>query len=94
MSKLEELRQIVADAFAEAAEQQDIERLAKINVAIDGVSQEQDALIAKNADLLKSYKDLVQHTSFGTDRAKVIDEVSPQPVSFEDALKEFLANKK
>lgn len=94
MGKLDELRQIVADAFQQATEQQDIERLAKINVAIDAVSEEQDVLLAKNADLLKSYKDLVQHTSFDAKDNKAIDEIAPQPVSFDDALKQFLAKHK
>lgn len=35
MTKLEELKQLVADSFKEATEKQDIERLAKINNAID-----------------------------------------------------------
>ena len=94
MGKLEELRQIVAEAFQQATEQQDIERLAKINVAIDDVSKEQDALIAKNGELIKSYKDLVAHTSFNVDNSKAIDEIAPKPVSFDDALKQFMSKKK
>lgn len=94
MGKLDELRQIVAEAFEKATEQQDIERLAKINVAIDDVSKEQDALVAKNGELIKSYKELVAHTSFNADSNKAIDEIAPKPVSFDDALKQFLAKKK
>lgn len=94
MSKLDELRKIVADAFQQATEQQDIERLAKINVAIDDVSKEQDVLIAKNADLIKSYKDLVQHTSFDVKSNEVTNDVAPTPISFDDALKNFMSKKK
>lgn len=93
MGKLDELRQLVAESFKEATEKQEIEQLAKINNAIEEVSKEQDELVAKNADLVKSYKDLVQHTSFDVGNA-VTDDVAPQPVSFDDALKEFLAKKK
>ncbi len=94
MGKLDELKNLVAEQFKNATEKQDIEQLAKINNAIEEVSKEQDELVAKNADLVKSYKDLVQHTSFKPDTSNATDDVAPQPVSFEDALKNFLANKK
>ena len=93
MGKLDELKQLVAESFKAATEQQDIERLAKINNAIEDVSKEQDALVAKNAELIKSYKDLIQHTSIKPD-SNVTDDVAPTPVSFEDALKSFMSNKK
>lgn len=93
MGKLDELRQLVAEAFKDATEKQEIENLAKINTAIEDVSKEQNDLVAKNAELIKSYKDLVQHTSFDVGD-KVIDDVAPTPVSFEDALKDFMSKKK
>lgn len=93
MGKLDELKQIVADAFKEATQKQEIEQLAKINNAIEEVSKEQCELMAKNAELIGSYKELVQHTSFKPDN-NVTDDVAPKAVSFDDALKEFLANKK
>lgn len=91
MTKLEELRQLVADSFKEATEKQDIERLAKINNAIEEVSVEQEALVAKNADLIKSYKDLVQHTSFKEDKSVATDDIAPTVISFETALQEFMS---
>ena len=93
MGKLDELKQIVADAFKEATQKQEIEQLAKINNTIEEVSKEQCELMAKNAELIGSYKELVQHTSFKPDN-NVTDDVAPKAVSFDDALKEFLANKK
>ena len=56
MGKLDELRQLVADSFQEATDKKAIEQLALINNAIEEVSKEQDELMAKNADLVKSYK--------------------------------------
>ncbi len=94
MGKLDELKQLVAESFQAATEQQDIERLAKINNAIEEVSKEQDVLVAKNAELIKSYKDVIAHTSFQVDSSKVTDDVAPTPVSFEDALKSFMSKKK
>ena len=95
MGKLDELRQLVADAFAEAADKSEIEKLAKINNAIEEVSKEQDDLVAKNADLIQSYKTLVQHTSFGDKPGENASELDdPKPVSFEDALSQFMNNKK
>ena len=92
-NKLDLLKNIVADAFKEATQKQEIEQLAKINNAIDAVYKEQNELMAKNAELVKSYKDLVQHTSFDVGN-KVTDDVAPTPISFEDALKEFMSKKK
>ena len=94
MGKLDELKQLVAESFQAATEQQDIERLAKINNAIEDVSKEQDALVAKNAELIKSYKDVIAHTSFKVDSNAVTNDVAPTPVSFEEALKTFMSNKK
>lgn len=92
-NKLDQLKQIVAEAFANATQKQEIEGLAKINNAIEEVSKEQCELIARNAELLSSYKELVQHTSFQAE-SNATDEIAPAPVSFEDCLKEFFANKK
>ena len=91
MSKLEELKTIVADMFKDADDKESIEKLAKVNNAIGEVSKEQDDIVSKNAELLKSYKDLVQHTSFKDDK-KPGDTVpgNTSCPSFEDALKEFI----
>lgn len=94
MSRLEELRQLVADMFEGATEKEQIEKFATLNNAIDGVSKEQDSLVAKNADLIKSYKELVKHTSFSTGD-KPVDGIGGTPlVSIDEALKQTLANMK
>ena len=93
MSKLEELKSLVAEMFKGAETKESIEQLAKVNNAIDEVSKEQDKIIGKNSELIKSYKDLVQHTSFKDD--KVPGDTVPgnkSVPSFEDALKEFINN--
>ena len=90
MSKLEELKQLVAEAFSKAEDKQSIENLATINNAITEVSKEYDEVTAKNAELIKSYKDLVQHTSFkDANKPNDIGTVNNAP-SFEDI---FLNNK-
>lgn len=89
MSKLDELTKIVADAFKCAETKESIEKLATINNAIKEAKAEEDALTAKNAELIKSYKDLIQHTSF-KDEAKPTDPVAPTVPSFEDALQAFM----
>ena len=93
MGKLDELRQIVADAFKEADTKESIEQLATLNNKIDEVQKEQDDIVNKNSELIKSYKDLVQHTSFKDDK-KPIDEVGGGMPSFEDALKQFISKEK
>ena len=94
MGKLEQLRQQVADMFENAEDKESIEKLAAINNTIDEVSKEQEDITSKNADLIKSYKDLIQHTSFKDDKKPVdtVTGVASLP-SFEDALNQFMSKK-
>lgn len=94
-SKLEQLRQQVADAFEKAEDKDAIEKLAAINNSIEEVSQEQQALVDKNAELIKSYKDLVKHTSFKDEANKPGDTVTGAATfTFEEALENFMSSKK
>ena len=90
MSRLEELRQIVADAFKTADTKESIEQLATINNKIDEVNQEQASLESKNAELIKSYKDLVQHTSFKDDNVPTDEVGTKEMPSLEEALASFM----
>lgn len=93
MSKLEELRQIVKEQFDKAETKEQIDCFAAIKSKFDEVSEEQEEIERQNAELIKSYKDLVQHTSFKPEK-EPIDTIDSQPVSFEDALNNFLKEKK
>ena len=94
MTKLEQLRATVAELFENATEKEEIEKLAKVNNSISEVEKEQNELTEKNAELIKSYKELVKHTSFKEQPKQV--EVQPTGVapSLEEALAQFLASKK
>lgn len=94
MTKLEQLRQIVATAFENAVEKEDIETLATINNAIDEVNNEEQSLIDKNAELIKSYKDLVKHTSFKDNKLPEDTVSGGNAPSFEEALQTFMSNNK
>lgn len=95
MSKLEQLRQQVAEAFEKAEDKASIEKLAAINNSIQEAQEEFDSLVDKNADLIKSYKDLVQHTSFKDVDKKPGDTVTGAPTfTFEEALQNFMSNQK
>lgn len=94
MGKLEELRNMVAQMFENATEKEDIEKLAKINGSISGIEQEQQQLVDKNAELIKSYRDLVKHTSFKEAPKQVETQPTGQAPSVEAYLKEFLASQK
>lgn len=93
MTKLQQLRDLVANLFENATEKDDIERLAKVNNSIDEVEAEQQELTEKNADLIKSYKELVKHTSFKEQPKQVETQPTGQAPSLEEALKQFLASK-
>lgn len=95
MTKLEELRQLVANAFNKSESKESIETLATINKAIEDVSKEQDELIASKAELLKDYKEVIKHTSFTpTNEDKSKNDITPKEISFEEALANFMSNNK
>ena len=97
MTKLDELRQIVKEQFDKAETKEQIDCFAAIKQKFDEVqrevSKEQEEIERQNAELIKSYKDLVQHTSFKPEK-EPIDTIDHQPVSFEDALNDFLKENK
>lgn len=93
-SKLDTLKNLVAEMFNKAENKSDIETLSVINKAVDEVKAEQDKLIAENKELLKDYKDLVSHTSFNDQHNQPQDTISGVAVSFEEALQNFMSDKK
>lgn len=93
MSKLEELRNTIAKMFENAEEKEQIEQLARVNNSITEVEQEQKQLVEKNAELIKSYKELVKHTSFKEQPQDIETQAIGDVPSLEDALKVFLASK-
>lgn len=93
MTNLEQLRQLVATMFDGAQDKEQIEQLATLNNSIDAVQREQDELVDKNAELIKSYKDLVKHTSFSTGD-KPVDGLSGATVSIDDAIAAAMAKLK
>lgn len=95
MSKLEQLKQQVAEMFEGTEDKATIEKLAAINNSIAEVTAEQQSLVDKNAELIKSYKDLVKHTSFKDASKAPGDTVTGAPTfTFEEALANFMSNKK
>ena len=92
MGKLEELRQMVSELFAEADKKEVIEKAALVSNKIDEAEQERDLLISKNGELLKSYKDLILHTSFKEAPSASNTPASSGTVSFDDMLAKFLDN--
>lgn len=64
MNSLEQLREAVKKAFEGATDKQLIDTFSNINSLVDGVQKEQEALESKDAELIKSYKDIIAHTSF------------------------------
>lgn len=63
MSKLEELKKMISGLFDNATDKNTIDAAAKLNNLVGEVEKEQDSLTSRNAELLKSYKDVVMHTS-------------------------------
>ena len=93
MGKLNELRQIVSELFDKADQKETIEKAVLVSNKIDEIEKEQELLISKNGELLKSYKDLILHTSFNEAPSAGNNPAATGQVSFEDMLSKFLDNK-
>ena len=91
-SKIEALRNVVAAMFEHATEKEQIENLAKINNSIDEVEQENKDLTDKNAELIKSYKELIKHTSFKEQPNLDTQPSGMDAPSLEESLSQFLAS--
>lgn len=89
MGKLDELKKIVADAFENASDKTAIDKIAQINNALAGVEKEFNDVTAKNVELIKSYKDLIQHTSFNDPATRPTDEIGAPAVDFDALLNKF-----
>lgn len=89
MSKLEELKNLIADMFAKAETKTDVENMTVLNKLTEDAVAEQNKLQEENKELLKDYKELVAHTSFKDSSKAPVDQISAQPLSFEEALKNF-----
>ena len=94
MTKLEELRKIVAKAFENAEKKESIETLAQINTCLDAVGEETKELEKSRDEIVKSYKDLIKHTSFKADTGAAADEITPPKVEFDSFLKNFVEKEK
>jgi len=64
MTKLEELKNYVADLFSAATDKTTIEKSAIVQQKIEEVEKEQTKLSSDYAELLKDYKEALIHTSF------------------------------
>lgn len=95
MTKLEELRNFVAELFSTATDKTTIEKSAIVNQKIDEAAAEQTKLSEDYQSLLKDYKDVVLHTSFkpqsgeNTNASAVSSEFDGDQI-----IADFLANKK
>ena len=90
--KLDELRSMVSEMFANAEDKTQIESAAKITAKLDEVAAEQQQLLDKNKELLDSYRDVVLHTS-----VKPTAQITNEPtkaITFEESLAEFMKNNK
>ena len=73
MNYLEELKKRVAEAFKDATDKNAIDNMASINAAIDGLSNEQEQLMAKNKELIAAYKEAVRHPGVSGKEDKNMD---------------------
>lgn len=78
MTNIEELRNAIKQVFDNATDKQLIDSLSNINSLVDNVAKDQTTLESKNAELIKSYKDIVQHTSFKPKENELPPDRNPQ----------------
>lgn len=96
MSYLDELKKLVADDFEKAdpsiKTKEYIDNFAQINRLIDSAVAENKTLVDNNAELSKSYKELVLHGTTSTKAPSTANEPGlAEAPSFEESLKAFCA---
>ena len=96
MSKLDELRNLVAEWFnsAEAADKSTIDKLSQVTKLTEDAVAEQNKLQQENQELLHDYKELVVHTSLSDKHNEPSPQVDAGAISLEEALQEFIKNQK
>ena len=90
MNYLDELKKRVAEAFKDATDKSAIDNMASINAAIDGLSNEQEQLMAKNKELIAAYKEAVMHPGVSAKEDNTMDPTnvpeSPKMPDFADFI--------
>ena len=90
MNYLDELKKRVAEAFKDATDKNAIDNMASINAAIDGLSNEQEQLMAKNKELIAAYKEAVMHPGVNMHKDEKMDPTnvpeSPKMPDFADFI--------
>lgn len=82
---LEQLKQLVSSAFADAESKEDIDKCSQIEQAIKAVESEQTELMEKNKELISAYKDAVMHPGVSKEKEPEPTTLkTPQSLSFED----------
>jgi predicted oxidoreductase len=84
---LDDLKKAVAEAFANAADKDAIDRMAMINSAVEAADRDVRNLETKNAELLAAYKDAIMHPGITKEKAPEAVDVTPTKAP---QLKDFL----
>ena len=94
MNNLEELKKLVAEMLDGTQDTDAVQKLATINNKLSEVEADTNALVSKNAEIMKSYKDLVLHSTVSNTDLVKEEPVKNEVQSVEDALANFIKNKK
>lgn len=94
MAYLEELKKTIEKMFENAESKEAIEQSTQLKSQLEGVEQEQKALLDKNAELIKSYKELVKHTSFKEQPSDVLENSKNAAATFDEQLDQFIQQMK
>jgi len=92
MSKLDELKSIVANLFEAATDKDQISQISAVKSKVDEVALEQEKAANDYKELLKDYKDVVVHSSYTPKTNEVIGDgpsIFDANQALEDVLKQF-----
>ena len=91
MTALEKLAKLVNDSFEEAKTPEEIKKQTELKNAVEEAKDENKKLLDNQADLIKSYKELVKTS--GTKEEPKDNPTTPSAPDFEESLNKFLENK-
>lgn len=93
MSKIDELRNKLAEMFDKAESKEEIVAFTLVNEMIDGIQADTQKLEDDNRELLKDYKEMVKHTAIKATAPEVAVKSNPD-FTFEQFLADYKPEQK
>lgn len=90
MSKLEDLRKLIADSFDAAESKEQIDKLSQMKTLVDDAVEEEKHHLQEKSELLASYKKAVKFSVVKDENPSVKDQVHGDAPDFNKLLQDAI----